>query len=64
MSHQKLPHIPAVSQIEDGNTKKALTAIKEIIEVREGRLGENSDNAVTFQDLVDLGLITKSQIPK
>ena len=64
MSHQKLPQIPSPLQIEDDKTRKAIVAIKEIVEVREGRLGDNADNMVTFQDLVDLGLITESQIPK
>jgi hypothetical protein len=38
--------------------------MKEILETREGRLGPNKTNTVTYQNLIDLGLITEDQVPK
>jgi hypothetical protein len=36
-----------------------LNALKEIVEVREGRRGNPLDRAVTMRDLVELGLVEK-----
>jgi len=61
---RKTPSIPSIDKLSDIQLKLILKPIKEIIEVREGRLGSKKDMAVTYQDLVDLGLITESQIPR
>lgn len=48
--------------------KETFDAIKESIELREGvrtRVGERLlDKFVTYQDLIDLGLITESNVPR
>lgn len=58
----KLPAIPSVTNVQ-GEEGRALAAIKEIIEVREGRRpnGDKLDCLVTLRDLVALGLITEAQ---
>lgn len=63
MSHEKMPSIPTVEFL-DADVKAVVRPIKEILEVREGRVGSNKSRVVTFGDLVDLGLITESQIPE
>lgn len=45
--------------------RQVLQNMKEITEVREGQRGSDYlDKAVTYRDLVTLGLITESQVPK
>lgn len=61
----KIPPLGRVSPDLDDETRKMIQGIKEIIEVREGRRGSDYlDKAVTYRDLVSLGLITESQVPK
>lgn len=49
----------------DTELMKFLRALKEIIEVREGRRGPDYlDRAVTYRDLIDLGLIVESDVPR
>ena len=60
---QKTPQIPSVHSL-DVDIKKVVKPIKEIIETREGLIGSSKDRFVTFQSLVDLGLITEDQIPR
>jgi hypothetical protein len=44
---------------------KLLMSMKETIEVIAGRRGSDYlDKAVTYRDLVNLGLITESQVPR
>lgn len=63
MSLPNIPDIPLGTENQD-----ALTAIKENIEVREGgrytRGDRMFDKSVTYQDLVDLGLITNAKVPR
>jgi len=63
---RKLPAIPDVPI--DHPEKKWLQTIKERLEVMNGervKPGERKVTAVpTFQDLIDLGLITEDQVPK
>ena len=63
MPVRKTPNIPSIST-PDVQMSRVLKAVKETIEIREGRLGPKKEMGVTFQDLVDLGLITESQIPR
>ncbi len=58
----KIPQIPSVHSL-DIEVKKVVKPMKEIIETREGLIGNSKDKFVTFQALVDLGLITADQIP-
>lgn len=52
-----LPGIPDPGPGPDPQARAALNALKEIVEVREGRRGNPLDRAVTLRDLVQLGLI-------
>lgn len=53
MSEVKLPSIPSISP---DNLDLVAKAIKTILDVREGRLGDPLDANVTFRDLVNAGL--------
>jgi hypothetical protein len=59
----KAPQIPSIHAL-DTSVKVVLSPIKELLELREGRLGEKTNMNVTWQDLVDLGLITSDQVPR
>ena len=52
-----LPNIPAVT---DANVSDAVRAIKGILDVREGKVGDVLDANVTFRDLIDAGAVTLS----
>lgn len=49
----KVPSIPSVTE---GNAQEVARAIKQILDVREGRTGDKLDANVTFRDLVNAGL--------
>ena len=51
----KVPAIPAVTE---QNLREVALAIKQLVDVREGRLGNPLDANVTFRDLVDVGAVT------
>ena len=58
----KTQAIPDLTPDIDYDVRRVLEAIKDIIEVREGVRGpDRLDQAVTFRDLVALGLIGESQ---
>lgn len=58
----KTQTIPDLTPGIDDDVRRVLEAIKDIIEVREGVRGpDRLDQAVTFRDLVALGLISESQ---
>lgn len=64
-SETKTPSIGRVPPHIDDEARRMLQSIKEILEVREGQRGSDYlDKAVTYRDLVSLGLITESQVPK
>ena len=50
---------PQIPQVTDDNLLDVVRAIKEILEVREGRRGDDLDEMVTYRDLVSLGLVKK-----
>lgn len=59
---QKYPGIP--QPIADvNNLQVAASATKEAVEILTRQRGDRSLSAVTWQDLLALGLITASQIP-
>lgn len=61
----KIPPLGRVNPEMDDESRKLLQNVKEILEVREGRRGSDYlDKAVTYRDLVTLGLITESQVPR
>ena len=60
-----LPPVGKIPADTGDATRLVLTQMKEIIEVREGRRGNDFlDKAVTYRDLVTLGLITEAQVPR
>lgn len=61
----KTPSLGRVPPNTEDELHRLLQNIKEITEVREGQRGSDYlDKAVTYRDLVTLGLITESQVPK
>jgi len=60
---KKFPGIPDPSRSVDGMFE-TVTTMKQVMETMAGqRRGSRPQSAVTWQDLVDLGLIEELQIP-
>jgi hypothetical protein len=60
---KRLPGIPDPARSVDGMFE-TVTTMKQAVETLAGqRRGSRSESAVTWQDLVDLGLIEALQIP-
>lgn len=59
----RYPSIPEPSTDTEA-LRRADLAIKETLEVITGTRGNRGDSMVTWQDLVDLGFIVPTQIPK
>lgn len=53
MSETKVPALPAVTQ---HNIREFAHAIKQIMDVREGRIGDPLDANITFRDLIGAGI--------
>jgi hypothetical protein len=51
--------LPALPSPDTAATRDFLKAVKEILDVREGRRGSSYEKSVTWRDLHDLGLITR-----
>lgn len=49
--------VPAIPEIRADNVTEVLRAIKSVLEVREGHLGDSLDQNVTLRDMVDLNLL-------
>jgi hypothetical protein len=57
------PTIP--EPIEDVRSlRTSVAALKELVEIMAGQRGAATDAVPTWQDLIDLGLVTKSRIPE
>jgi hypothetical protein len=54
---------PSIPDPRFGGPDAAVQAIKETVEVLTRQRGKTLHSAVTFQDLVDLGLITEAEVP-
>jgi len=63
MPAPRYPSIPEPSTDVEA-LRKADLAIKETLEIMTGVRGNRANSVVTFQDLVDFGLILPTQIPK
>ena len=48
--------VPAIPDLRGDNLKDVVTALKSTLDVREGRVGDPLDQAVTLRDLTDLHL--------
>lgn len=61
----KVPSIPAIDVNIPLAIKKVLAPIKTMLEIREKQNpnADVRDKHVTYQDLIDLGLITKDDLP-
>lgn len=66
MSEQFRRHQAAIPvPYEDlGSLRTAVAALKDLVEDLSGQRGTVGDSAVTFNDLVRLGLIERERIPK
>lgn len=54
--------VPAIPDQRTAKADDMLRAVKEILEVREGRRGDRLDRMVTFRDLLDAGALTPGQV--
>ena len=63
MPQQRYPSIPEPS-LEPEALRRSDLALKETLEIMTGVRGNRADSIVTWQDLVDLGFIVPSQIPR
>jgi hypothetical protein len=63
---RRRPSLSAIGQIPpDVPAREVLEAIKQIVEVREGRRGSDAlDRSVTFRDLLNLALIKERHLPR
>lgn len=55
MSRETL--VPSIPDIRDDNLKDILRAIKSMVDVREGKVGDPLDQNVTLRDLTSIGLL-------
>lgn len=53
----KVPALPSTAAIQDPAVKSFLDKLKELVEVREGLRGDVLDQAVTFRDVYQQGLL-------
>ncbi len=62
---QNIPAIPSIDLSLPENIKSHMRAVKTVIEIRENQNpnADILDKRITYQDLIDLGLITKSELP-
>lgn len=59
---RKYPAIPEpMSDLQ--SLRQSVVALKQVIEILLRQRGAKIDGAVTWQDLVDLGLITSDKVP-
>lgn len=49
--------VPAIPEIRADNVTEVLRAIKNVLEVREGHIGDSLDQNATLRDLVDLNVL-------
>lgn len=54
--------VPAIPEIRSNDQTRALAALKEWVEVREGARGNGLDRAVTVRDLLNTGIATPDRI--
>lgn len=54
--------LPAIPDVRTGALENTVTAIKEILEVRQGVRGDRLDKAVTMRDLLNAGIATPGAI--
>lgn len=50
--------VPAIPSVTDQNLREVALAIKQLVDVREGRIGNPLDANVTFRDLIDAGAVS------
>lgn len=60
---QKYPAIPEPFA-EINSVRSTSAALKEAVEILTQQRGSRANSAVTWQDLVNLGLIQPSQVPR
>lgn len=60
------PRYPAIpeSSTDPNSLRRSDDAMKEVLEILIGTRGNRSLSVVTWQDLVDLGIIVPTQIPR
>lgn len=63
MATKRYPPIPEPG-LDPESLRRSDMAIKETLEIMNGVRGSRLDSIVTWQDLIDLGFIVPSQVPK
>lgn len=58
----KLPSIPSAASDDVGALRRTITAMKMLLDVREGRAGSAMDKHLTLRDLLDAGLTSVSAL--
>ncbi len=58
----RYPSVPSPT-LDVASLREAVAALKEVVEILTQQRGLPANSAVTWQDLVNLGIITSSQIP-
>jgi len=58
----KYPSVPAPT-VDIASLRESCAALKEVVEILTQQRGSTLNSAVTWQDLVNLGLITPAQVP-
>lgn len=51
---------PAIPAVNPGNVVQAVSALKQIVEMREGQRGSKYEQAVTWRDLADMKVISQN----
>lgn len=59
----KFPAIPDPNT-QPESLRQAVQALKEAVEILSAQRGSKANAAVTWQDLVDLGVILPTQVPR
>jgi hypothetical protein len=57
----KIPAIPEVPHTQDGVTRLFLRAVRDALALLVGQSSTKTDRAVTFNDLVALGMVTQAE---
>ena len=58
----KVPSIPSLNGVADPQLRSVLMAMKELLEVRDGRRGQKEDRFVTLRELSDAGIADVGQV--
>lgn len=64
MKHPRINAIPDPRRDDFSSLHETTVALKSAIEIIVGQRGQGYNHSPTWQDLIDIGLITADQVPK